>query len=74
MRSGAFVALLLYAAPAVVETLDQRAAPAGISYLIGHWRIAGVALMPGPMQAFAPNDPAYLGPILVVVPGPRTGG
>lgn len=37
-----------------------------IAELSGRWRVTGVALMDGPVQAFVPNDPAYMGRVLTI--------
>lgn len=63
------------AAKPLQSLLATRAAQRGssaslidIAEISGRWRVTGVALMDGPVQAFAPNDPAYMGRVLTITP------
>lgn len=66
-------ALILGGAAGPAEPIAARARrlPAAsslveIGELSGRWRVTGVAVVPGPVQAFLPNDPAYLGREVVI--------
>lgn len=74
-RLGALsaAALAAFASMAAAQGIAERAAQRppeasliDIRELVGAWRVTGVSVLPARVQAFARNDPAYLGRTMLV--------
>lgn len=65
-KSIAAAAPAVPAGPRLLSPKDPSGSVVDIAGIQGRWQVVGVAIADGPVQAFRPDDPAYLGQTMVV--------
>lgn len=54
------------AGPRLLSPADPAGSVLDIAALQGRWRVDGVAIADGPVQAYGPDDPAYMGQSITI--------
>lgn len=54
------------AGPRLLSPRDAAGSVVDIAAIQGRWQVTGVAIADGPVQAFRPDDPAYIGQTMLV--------